>query len=471
MLLQKQPDHSYQFQAATVTDQAKIQWRSFAWNQCKQYLRPGVLDAYADARLNFIELRDGPPPMWGQFGYPANWTIKGDEEKQVLREARRRGMFVYGVVCCGVPEKDNDNVIAKFRQLIDLGVDGIYISFDDPGVSGDAVKLVTRILKLAKERGIPHDRIAFLPPDPDYGCIYSDFNRKIVKEVPEAADIRWFFTMPPSAERHLLEQDLGLKRPTGLFFNWPMGGKNEALPICGKKSVYRSYICVPEFDDSYGRLSLNIFQNAHCYIDSAMVWVREYPEYLAQELGTWAWNPAGFTYPVARQRIYSRIYGANLADKVNTFDNLLTDLKHHMQRIGPWDWAQSAWRLNNVKQRPYALQLIARMRTLQQQIAAQAPSQTMLSQESLRKDYLEPMRESLDRAQWLVTADFPEMVCPYFDRDYKWEKEHHTGVKYITYWKKKLDPLLDAIEKRMGDSQNVQTYLADWRKKLTIPKE
>jgi len=469
MLLQKQADSTYQFQAANVVSNAKIQWRSFAWNQCSQYLRPGVLDAYADARLNCIELRDGPPPMRGQFGYPVAWKIDGKNEKDVLREAHRRGMFVYGVVCCGVPDKDADSVLAKFKQLIELGADGIYISFDDPGTSGNAVNLVKRILKLAREHHISHDRIAFLPPAPDYGNIYTDFNQSIVKNIPEAADIRWFFTTTPTPERNELVKELGLRVPTGLFFNWPMFGRPEAMRMY---DFEWSYICVPEFDDCGGaRHTLANFQNAHQTIDSVMVWVREYPEYLAQEIGTWAWNPPQFTYQLARQRIYSRVYGADLASTVDSFDNYMTMLKLRLTRIGPFDWCQCAWRMSSDKSRPYALYLLKKLDKMQQEIAAKAPSQTLLSQETLRKGYLNPMRKSLDWARLLVTTDFPEDACPNFDRDYKWEKEHHTGVRYITYWKKKLDPLIDNIEKRLGKEKLVKKYVDDWRKKLTIPKE
>jgi len=467
MLLRKNSG-KWEFQAAAVVDHAKIQWRSFSQSQCGSYLESGVLDAYADARLNCIELRDGPPPMCGQFGYPVNWKIDGQKEKIVLREARRRGMFVYGVVCCGVADKDADGVLAKYEQLIALGVDGLYISFDDPGASGDAVKLVTRILKLAKAHGYSHDRLAFLPPAPDYDCIYSNFDLNMLKKVPESADIRWFFTKSPSAERQLLVKELGIRRPTGLFFNWPMGGKTEALPMY---RFERAYICVPEFDDSYGRLSLDIFQNAHHTIDSMMVWVRNYPEYLAQLSGTWAWNPAEFNYQIGRKRIYSRIYGADLAAQVNTFDNLQTELKNSLTRIGPWDWAQCAWRLNDLGQRPYALHLIAQMRVLQREIAQQAPSQTLLSQDVLRNDYLEPMRKSLDWAELLVTTDFPEQFHPNFDRDYNWERDHHTLPRYLTYWKAKFDPMLKVIEKRLGKEGYAKEYVAGWRKKLTIPKE
>jgi hypothetical protein len=71
----------------------------------------------------------------------------------------------------------------------------------------------------------------------------------------------------------------------------------------------------------------------------------------------------------------------------------------------------------------------------------------------------------------LVTTDFPEQIHPNFDRDYNWEKEHHTAVRYITYWKAKFDPMLDIIEKRLGKEEYAKEYVEGWRKKLTIPKE
>lgn len=466
-LVQKHDD-GYTLQAATVCDIAKIQWRSFSWSQCNAYLEPGLLDAYADARLNCIELRDGPPPRRGQYGYPPEGTITGDAERTVLKEAHRRGMFVYGVVFCGVADKDADAVLSKCEQLLALGVDGLYMSFDDPGVKGDAVALVRRILTLAKEHQISSEQIALLPPDPDYGCVYSDFNRKMIAEVPETAMIHWFFTKSPSAERRELVQDVGIEAPTGLFFNWPMGGQPEALPM---NRCERSYICVPEFNDSYGRLSFDIFQNAHHSIDSVMVWVRGHPEYLAQLMGVWSWNPPDFSYQLGRTRIYTRMYGAELVDKVNTFDNLLTELKCSLTRIGPCDWAQCAWQLRNVRSRPYAMHLLAKLRALQQEIDRKAPSQTLLSQDRLRGGYLDPMRTSLDWAEKLVMTDFPEQVHPHFDRDYEWEKQHHNAVKYITYWKAKFDPMLDIIEQRLGKDRYAREYIEQWRKKLTIHEQ
>ncbi len=464
MLLQK-INGNYELQAATVQDNADIQWRSFSQNQCDSYLKPGILDAYADARLNCIELRDGPPPMHGHFGYPADWEITGEKEKQVLDEAHRRGMFVYGVVCCGVKPEDFDKVIAQLEKLIALGVDGLYMSYDDPGASDNAPALVARIMEVAKKHNFPDDRIAFLPPAPDYGIVYSDFNCNMVKQVPETADIRWFFTANPSETYDMLTKKAGIRHPRGLFFNWPMGGQLEAMPVCGAW-----YITVPEFNDSYGWLSFDIFRDADQHIDSVMVWVRNYPEYLGQLIGTWAWNPGKFSYRDARTRIYSRVYGADQVEQARQFDDLLNELKAHMIRLGPFDWQQFAWRLSTVSSRPYARVVLEQMSALQQEIAAKAPAETLLSQERLEKGYLEPMKKVIECSQWLVETDFPEYVNPNFDRDYKWERMHHKSIPYIQYWKGRLEPLLDVIEQRHGDSIVVKQYVDDWRKKLVVPE-
>ena len=115
---------------AEVRDHALVKWRSFAQDRLSRYTEE-CLDSYADARINCIELRDGsdkPEPGFsqgarGMFGYPYDVEIQGDEETRVLRAAHRRGMFVWGVVRCGVAEEHHDQVIAQFERLIELGVD------------------------------------------------------------------------------------------------------------------------------------------------------------------------------------------------------------------------------------------------------------------------------------------------------------------------------------------------------------
>lgn len=454
---------------AAVRDHAKIPWRSFAWNQNKQYLTPGTLDAYADARLNCIELRDGiEKHMYGQFGYTVDSEINGEQEKTVLAEARRRGMFVWGVVCCGVKNEENEKVIAHFEKLISLGVDGLYISFDDPGIAGDAPVLVKRILELAKKHGYDDDRIAFLPPDPDYGRPYSEFNLNMLKQVPELKNVRWFLTASPSLEFQEILSDMGIQRKRGWFFNWPMGGK------AAYRSVYcfgkRGYRPVPDFYDSYDRMNEKMLRIADQSIDSVMVWVRGYP-YLAQLLGGFAWNPSIFEQDTIRRRIYTQVYGADLADTVMKFDNYMTDLKGMLNVIGPWDWAQYSWHLSRAQNLKHAKMLLEKLKTLQKKIAAEAPKQTWLDPNTLNEQYLVPMQNTVAALDTLLTTDFPEVVYPNFDRDYRWEKKHGREVAYIKYWRTKINPMLAVIEKRFSGMPHTKQYIEDWRKKLTLPGE
>ena len=453
----------WKLREAAVRDFAKIKWRSFAWNQNYQYLRPGVLDAYADARINCIELRDGvKETMYGQFGFPIQYEFKGVEEGKVLREAHRRGMFVWGVVACGVKAEDEPKVIALYKKLIELGVDGLYISFDDPGNFTDGIRLIKDILALARENGFDYDRIAYLPPLPDYGKPYSDFNLALIKEVPEIVQVKWFLTSPPTEPNRRLLESMGVTRKRGWFFNWPMGGKDAwRSPGC-----YPAYRPVPEFDDTYGVVTNEMFVNADKRLDSVMVWVRENPEYLAQLLSAFAWRPDAYNHRQLRRRIYTRAFGSDMVDTAMLFDDYMTELKGMFEIVGPWDWAQHCWCLRNTRFRPQARKMLADMRAMHQELSQQAPGGTWMSQKELER-LLGSMQTTLDWFELLVETEFPEYTCPYFVRDYKWERDvKKTGDKYLAYWKEQLEPQLQEIEKKLGHVEYTRTYLEMWRKRL-----
>jgi len=44
---------------------------------------------------------------------------------------------VYGTVNCGVPAAQQDKVLGTFRELLALGADGLWMSFDDKGPGED----------------------------------------------------------------------------------------------------------------------------------------------------------------------------------------------------------------------------------------------------------------------------------------------------------------------------------------------
>ena len=461
---------------AEVRDHALVKWRSFAQDRLSRYTEE-CLDRYADARINCIELRDGsdkPEPGFpqgarGMFGYPYDVEIKGDEESRVLREAHRRGMFVWGVVRCGVAEEHHDQVMAQFERLIELGVDGLYISYDDPGSFDGAPKLIARVLELARERGFDHDHVAYLPPLPDYGDIYEEFNLQLVTMVPEITQVRWFLTRPLSLMRTQFLADLGVTRKTGFWFNWPMGGK----PAWRDIGVDNTYRALPDFTDGYGTDDAMV---AGCEddIDAVMVWVRGDEEYLAQLLCAAFWNPQVFTRRAAWARVYGRAYGAKMVKTAASMDERMTWLKAQMKINGPWDWMQSVWMLASTDSKRFIpRKLMADMRRLYDELVAEAPKGSWMSQEQLEQRLLVPMKNTLDRLGLLVETDFPEYIYPNFDRDMKWELEvkHTPRETFVGYWGPIIEKLLKVVEERFGDSPYTKEYVDGWRKKLAPAAE
>lgn len=460
-----QKEKQWMLQVAEVRDYSDLKWRSFSTNRNRNYLRSGVLDAYADARINCIELRDGvKETMYGQFGFPVQYEITGVEESKVIKEAHKRGIFVWGVVSCGVKAEDEPKVLAHFRKLIALGVDGLYISYDDPRNFTDGVNLIKNIFNLAKENNYGYDRIAYLPPSPDYNWFYSDFNKKLLQAIPELKEVLWFLTATPSLEQQELLQEMGLKRKHGWFFNWPMGGK-PAWREPGNKHPYHP---IPDFSDSYDATVFSQLQTAEC-LDSIMVWVRNYPEQLAQLVSCYAWAPRNFDFRKVCRRIHTRMFGAELTDDAWKFDQHMFFVKRMLSFIGPWDWQQHCWRINDRRVRPHGRKLIAEMRKIQKKIAAQAPQNTWLDPQWMRQNYIEPMAETTDLLEKLLETDFPEHICPNFDRDLDWETNHKkTGEVYLKWWKPKIEPLLKDIERKFGDMQHTRNYVKQWRDKLKV---
>lgn len=464
--LEREEDGSFTLRAAEIRDQARLVLRSFAQNRVAHY-SDSMLDAYADARLNCIELRDGPPEtMHGQFGFQANTPIPLEETAERLAAAHRRGMYVYGVVCCGVEDKDNDAVLAHFQTLIDMKVDGLYLSFDDPGSTGNAVGLVRRIVDLARSSGYDMEDIAFLPPAPDYDYIDTAFDKNMIAEIPELAEARWYFTSAPSLDNDIKCQNIGLHHKRGFWFNWAMGDSPEFLRVY---FFNMSYMITPNFSDNANGVDLTEYlEHAPRYIDSAMVWVRGYPEYLAQYFGTWAWNPEAFDSIGARRRSYARLYGIDLVDTAMRHDEIFTRIKAGMRRIGPFNWQQCVWGPCAASQ--WKMEQIDILRGLQTRLTAEAPTHSLADQELLQDYYLVPMVQCLDWIKLIHETKFPEEIQPFFDRDLKWEREHGREKVYLDYWRGQIEPSLQIIEERFGQMMHTQGYVNNWRQKLNPPE-
>jgi len=466
----KRVDGKHSLTVAEIRDHAGIQWRSYSWNACVWYNEVN-LDAYVDARMNCIELRDGfEKDFYGMYGYPYNYPITGEKEIPVIAAAHRRGMFVWGVVSCSAEEKNYPQIIGQVKRLIELKVDGIYISFDDPGDTPRADILVRQIMETAQKHGITGERVAILPPYPDYSKFYSDFNIDLLQQVPETREATWFLTASPSNENLKMLHAMGVKGKYGWFFNWPMGHYD--MPSYQRPFFFeRAYLPLGDFDDFDRGLSDwmddEMLDNAEDRLSSVMVWTREYPETLAQFFGAWAWNPGATDTQTLRRRAYTRLYGEELADKVTEFDHYLASVNHNLTFICDY-WSKCVWRIKDTRNRRHVNYLLGEMKKLAAEITAQAPQYTWIDPEHLKKEYLTPMLKTVAWLDLLVNTTFPEELLGDFREKYKQACEQSRKEEFLQEVRKTLIPMLDDIEKKFGRQRHVPGYLKMWRERLAL---
>jgi hypothetical protein len=144
------------------------------------------LDEQVLARCNFTRLTKGRAFT--------NW----DDFRERVREAHKRGFFVYGARSMAVSPPEFDEVVADFEKLIEIGVDGLWMSFDDPGPGVKTGPLMERVIALGKKHGITGRRIAITPPAGDYNTIDTDFNAERAR-IAGMSGALWFFTRVPCA--------------------------------------------------------------------------------------------------------------------------------------------------------------------------------------------------------------------------------------------------------------------------------
>lgn len=453
------------FCRVSVRDWPSIKWRAFTQNCLDAYLETGRLDRYVDARLNFIELRDGPPPGRGQFGVPPDYQLDQDRCKTLLREAHRRGFFVYGVVFCGVQPQKHDATFKQFQVLSDLGVDGLYVSFDDPGGGVGQDKLVTRVVEFARSHGYTGHRLAMLPPSPDYQHVDTPFNRKLAS-VPGFNDATWFFTSVPCAADAEAAKRIGLQKPHGWWHNWPIAQQ-------GGFSLTPRYLPLLKLENGWGKPTYTKLQNAAQVIDSANVWVRGMDEYLNQAFGIWAWAPETHHWPATQQFVYARVFGPSLVETARQFDTRLQELLRLMKWEGPGDWNVWVIRLADVGQRPKARQLLQELEASLEILEARAPAETSLAAERLQSRFLVPMRETVRCGRLMAELEFPDYTLSRETirqkvKDLVAAGKEDEARQYLAQVRDSVAPLLEKITVELGSLRQTQLYVAEWQRLLEL---
>jgi hypothetical protein len=440
----------------TVRDAPAVPWRGRPQTQVGHYLRPGELDLYVLSRVNFIDLRSGI------YAFEPGEKLNKEEIAEAIKQAHGRGIIVYATVNCGVPRSEYEKVMGSFRELLDLGADGLWLSFDDKGPGEDPVGLAQQVLELGRQRQISSQPMAITPPKGSYQRIITDFNRKMLA-VPGMERALWFWTGLPSAQALEEARSIGLKVRPSWWHNWPR-------PV-----TPQAYSGVPPLSlgwsaPGYDRLAAG----ADC-LEAVMPWGgNAYAQhYIVPVIDWWGWNPRGHDWNALRCRVFNIVFGEDQVATAMRFDDQLQALfdlfrysykdSEHLPSCPP--------RLRVPAERQRADTLIAELTALLDGIAQGAPRQTLLAERELKSTYLDKMRAELNTHRAATGLAFPE----------DWWPEQQRGILDALYagdtaavdqLTSSLRGRVEAEVERIGQSlpsyPHIKAYVDWWRKRASL---
>ncbi|MBN1489332.1 MAG: hypothetical protein JXA69_05390 [Phycisphaerae bacterium] len=455
---------------ASIRDWPSIPWRGRPHAHYRNYSRPGEMNRYATARINFIDLRNDT------YAFSPDDALPEDDLASLVRDAHRRGLFVFGTVHCGVPASEHDAVLHLFERMIALGVDGLWMSFDDKGPGDQPESLVARILELGRKHGITGEQCAICPPKGSYQELDTPFNRRIAA-IPGAEKSLWFFTARPSPENAVAARSIGLQRKCAWWHNWTRPGSG--FTHLGSASQYvdgrRSYMEVPPLAEGWHAPSYDLVRRARNYLDAVMPWGGsgwgQY--YIAPVIGWWGWSPEDHDFDAARRRIYDIVYGPGQVAAMMEFDDTLRRVKSlftYASDDTPWQPPCPA-RFKHIESRERAIALLDKLAHLQQRIAEQSPANTMLPLDELNTAYLEPMRGEAETGKAAASLRYPEY----------WWDEHQREVLAAVYAgdlaradqliadvRKSLLHDLDEVREALSSLRYVKTYVQWWTSRANM---
>ena len=474
------------FAIVSVRDWPSIAWRGRPHSVLQQHLAPGAMDAYVRSRLNFTDVRDNPrykgspimPPRKASMGFPPGAPIDKPLVKRVIDEAHRRAMFVYGTVSCAVKEGGVDAVLGTFRELIALGVDGLWLSFDDTGAGQAAPTVIRRVLELGRQHGMTDRRIAVTPPLHAYQHIDKEFNRASAA-IPGFADATWLFTRVPCVADAAMAREIGLKRLPGWWHNLVSfrGGflHNGGIAVPLRADGRPGYLNIQPLSMGWHRPTYDRLRNAAENTDTILLWglVGGWPEeYQLGALGIWAWEPAKHDWARTRQAIYRCVFGHTQADAARKFDDRLAALKD-LFHLPPWRYLPNkGWpcRLRQLDDRPEALALIDELEELLKTLEAKAPTDTAIEPSRLANVYLEPMRATLAAARTMARLDYPEYAMDDLDAEMfellEAGKEQEAAKK-LDAMRARVEQQVSRVAKELDGLKGIAEYAAYWRKRLS----
>jgi hypothetical protein len=417
------------------------------------------------------------PARKASMGFPAGRPLDEPLVERMIRESHRRGLFVYGTVSCGVKRDQVDDVIKTFKELIALGVDGLWISFDDTGAGDSAPEVIRRVLKLGAEHDMTGRKIAITPPEPEYKTIDMEFNHKAASEWG-LADIQWMFTRVPCADDAATARRIGIKGLPGWWHNlvnFRGGFLHNGGVACPLRADGRpGYLNIQPLTMGWHNPQYDEICDAPKNTSCALLWgvVGGWPEeYQVGALGLWAWDPAGHDWQRTRETIYRLVYGPSMVETATTFDDKLSTLKD-LFKLPPWRfWPNKGWpcRLKNVQNRPQAMVLLNELEQVLTELRGRAPDETAIDPARLESVYLEPMQATLAYARNMGTLEYPEYSFPDFERTMVRlidAGELDGAERLLDESRGRLKPQLARIEKTLAELKGIDEYVAFWNGQL-----
>lgn len=462
-LLAKTAD-KIKFPAVSVKDWPSIKWRG---RNCAKVVTEEVYDTYVRARINYVDT------LYPMIGLPkTGFTINEERITNVLNHAHRRGLEVYGVVNCAVKPELFDQVYDSYVRLLDMGVDGIWISFDDAGEGYEAHILVNRIIELAKKRNLPDHAIVMTPPAGSYHNIQTTWNKYMASH-KGFDNITWFFTRPPC------DCDVQDARQIGLKAKLPGWWHNWARPASG---ILNSAYGVSMYDKSpyFEPMPLEIgwhmptyeeIADAPKYVETIVACTDGREEYIMPILGYWAWDPAKNNWDAVRTSIYTFVYGAAQVDDAKAFDDNFAKLKELFKRMHYKSQTPELWppKLKDPAVKTKAIEYANAMDAALKKLKANAPAASMIETKRLDSLYFDSMNDAVEYGKKLAAMDYPEYWLADFDEQMisLVRTDSQAAAKKLDEVKPKVEAQLAQISAELKNMKGVTEYVNYWNEKIS----
>jgi hypothetical protein len=455
----------------TVRDWPTVPWRGRPQTGLDNFFREGEWDTYATARINFTDLRNSI------YAFEPGDDLDEVKIAAIVQDAHRRGILVFGSVNCGIPVSKHALAIGTFTEFINLGVDGLWMSFDDNGWGDNPVSLVTQVVNLANANGISGAQLAVTPSKGGYQNI-DDPDNQPVMNIAGMKNALWFFTRVPCQADYQTAQSMGLLTKPSWWHNWtrPHSGFTHVSSSSLRQDGVRSYLPVPAMCEGWHSPGYEILAEGGQYCQASMPWGGNgWPQYyIVPVIGWWSWNPEGHDFTEVRSRIYDIVFGTAQVSQAMEFDD-----KHNQARMlfrygGNVSDAEALCpaRLKDEADRAQAQALFDNMEAVLDGMEENARQDTMLvSVNVLNEWYLTAMRGELETGRIAAGLSYPE----YWWNDHQrallnalYDGDTGTANTLASSVRSKVYADVDEIGTRLSHLQYVSGYRTWWRNRAAL---